>query len=60
MRGMKSHTLFPTRKDCDDSVKGYLAGLPTDGQKYEYVIIELDVHRASKMEILEPYSAIRC
>ena len=53
MRGMKSHTLFPTRKDCDDSVKGYLAGLPTDGQKYEYVIIELDVHRASKMEILE-------
>ena len=52
-RGMKSHTLFPTRKDCEDSVKGYIQGLPQEDQKCDYDITELDVHRASKMEILE-------
>ena len=52
-RGMKSHTLFPTRKDCEDSVKGYLAGLPDEDQKYDYTVNELEIHRAGKMEILE-------
>jgi len=51
-RGMLSHTLFPTREECEDSVKGYIAGLPTD-EKYEYDIDELLVKRSTKMEILE-------
>ena len=52
-RGMKSHTLFPTREDCEESVKGYLAGLPDEGVKYSYDVIDLVIHRPTKMEILE-------
>ena len=52
-RGMKSHTLYPSRKDCEDSVKGYISGLPDHEKNCDYDVIELDVHRASKMEILE-------
>jgi len=51
-RGMMSHTLYPTREECEQSVKLYLQGLPTE-EKYEFDIIEIRVNRSSKMEILE-------
>jgi len=51
-RGMKSHTLYPTKEECEQSATAYIAGLPNN-ENSAYVVEELKVSRSSKMDILE-------
>jgi len=51
-RGTKSLTVYPSKDECQESVKAYVEGLPSS-EDCAYEIEEILVHRSSKMEILE-------